>query len=397
MAECKRLDFGCRMAERGQEAAGDMIDSIIADITDAIEQSVRMLSTFWVDVPTIGFSGAGGVTEFLSTYLDPYVTGFVVLSIIIGSIKLIFSHNSEPGRELAGGLIRVVAVGALAIPMVSMLTTFTDQVSKGIIDSALQGSDFGENLWLVMSITSGGNPIFGLFASIMVGLLAVPTAIIQACLMIIRAILLPILAGTLTLSAAFFTTELGRQWFQKSLVWLVAFLAYKPAAAIIYASGFVMMGNTSLGNAESKGEFAIALLNFIQGFGLMLLAVVSLGALLGFVVPVSGKLAGSGSGMMFAASAGGVIAAGAISNGFGGREAPMGEISPPLGSRGDAGTNGAQGPGGATPNTGSTPSMGGGGGAGGVPSGMVQGVQVITSTAQGMRDSAEGTIGKDDK
>ena len=55
--------------------------------------------------------------------------------------------------------------------------------------------------------------------------------------------MLVILAGILPTTAAFTNTEMGRQWFQKAVGWTIAFILYKPAAAIVYSVAFLLMGN----------------------------------------------------------------------------------------------------------------------------------------------------------
>lgn len=404
--ECGPLNWGCKLKEAGQEGVAEIIAEIVEDITDTIEQSFQVMSTFWVGITPSYISDSDGVTGWLRDYLDPYVVVIVTMSLMIGGIKLALTQNGQTGRELIDGLITLVLVAGLSAPLISMLIIITDQFSAGIIDASVEGGDIGENLWLMMSIGSGGNPVLGLFSALIVGVIMVPASLLQALLMIIRAILLPVLAGTLVLSCAFFTTEKGRAWFQQSLVWLIAFLAYKPAAAIIYSAGFMMMGDGGITGAEDLGEIARTLLGFVMGFSLILLSLLSLGALQSFIMPVSGKLTGgAGAGLMFAGSAAGVVAAGAINNGASNSAASANASSngpdgaPISYGSGPSSTSGGGGSGPAGPGGSSTPGGPGGSGSTGAPgadgaSGAGNaGATGATGAASGAGAAASGAAG----
>ena len=122
--------------------------------------------------------------------------------------------------------------------------------------------------------------------------------------MVVRSGMLVILAGILPTTAAFTNTEMGRQWFQKAVGWTIAFILYKPAAAIVYSVAFLLMGNTS-------GQDV--LIGSITGFALMIVACSRLPALMRFVTPMVGAVA-SGSGAA-AGAAVGAMATGAVSMG----------------------------------------------------------------------------------
>jgi type IV secretion system protein TrbL len=121
---------------------------------------------------------------------------------------------------------------------------------------------------------------------------------------VVRSGMLVILAGILPTTAAFTNTEMGRQWFQKAVGWTIAFILYKPAAAIVYSVAFLLMGNNS-------GQSA--LIGSITGFTLMIVALFALPALMRFVTPMVSAVA-SGSGAA-AGAAVGAIATGAVSLG----------------------------------------------------------------------------------
>lgn len=365
--ECGILDTGCKLTEMGAEIAGGAVDMITESVVQGVEGFLTTVSTFWVSVPVSPISDTFGLTGFLRGYLDPFVLFAVTASVMIGAIKLMLFRR-EAGQELASGLVTIVIVAGISAPLISMLTQISDVFAQSLIEQSTDGKSFGENMLTLFTLTSGGNPILGLFTTLLVGFAAIPTAAIQALLMIVRGVMLPLLAGVLVFSASFFTTEIGKQWFKKSLIWIIAFLAYKPAAAIIYASGFFLIGENSLVDATNAGQFVIAAVSVMQGIALMALAIVALGALIGFVIPVAGKLSGGAAGGMFLASAAGTIAAGAINNGGGGKgEGGSNGGGGPTGasSDGNSGSNGGKGEGGPTGSA--SPGGPGGAGQGGTP------------------------------
>ena len=102
--------------------------------------------------------------------------------------------------------------------------------------------------------------------------------------MVVRAGMLVLLAGALPLSASFTNTEAGRMWFQRFVAWMAAFILYKPAAAIIYATAFRLMSSDVF---DGDG-----LMSVLVGVALMVIALVALPALLRFFAPMTATLAG---------------------------------------------------------------------------------------------------------
>lgn len=173
-----------------------------------------------------------------------------------------------------------------------------------------------------------------------------------------NSLLKPAVTGGYTdCTAAFTNTELGRQWFQKAMGWTIAFILYKPAAAIVYAVAFQLMGSFS-----GTG----ALIGSITGFALMIVALLALPALMRFVTPMVGAVAsGSGGG----AAAAGAMATGAVSMGRSGSGRGNASPTPPSQpSKNGASPAGSQGPGGTNgSNAKPSPGSAGASGAGGVP------------------------------
>ncbi|HEY1157551.1 MAG TPA: hypothetical protein VGE95_14835 [Arthrobacter sp.] len=152
---------------------------------------------------------------------------------------------------------------------------------------------------------------------ILLGLIAILASVMQIVLMIIRGGLLVILTGIFPTAAAFSNTEAGKGWFHKCTAWLIAFILYKPAAAIVYATAFQLSGSKIFGNVGDGKDFGSALLATVTGLALMIIALFAMPALMRFVTPMVGAVTGGGGGM--ATGTVGALASGAISMGSAGR------------------------------------------------------------------------------
>jgi hypothetical protein len=300
-------------------------------------------------------------------------------------------------------------VSAIGLGTISILVIAADAFAAVIIERSTDGKGFADAFQKISAIHTSD----AVFILIILGLIGLIASLFQIVLMVVRSGMLVILAGILPTTAAFTNTEMGRQWFQKAIGWTIAFILYKPAAAIVYSVAFLLMSKTS-------GKDA--LIGSITGFTLMIVALLALPALMRFVTPMVGAVAsGSGAG---AGAAVGAVATGAVSMGRSG--SGRGNASPTpasqpgqgagaQGSRGAGGSNGGNGkptpgstgPGGA-PGKGTTggPSTAGAGSAGaGAASGAAKaagpvgitvaaGAQAASKVSQAAQQTAQDSTGE---
>jgi hypothetical protein len=177
---------------------------------------------------------------------------------------------------------------------------------------------------------------------------------------------LVVLVGVWPLAAASSMTEMGRQWYKKITGWMIGFLLFKPAAAIVYAAAIKMTLSSD------------SVLASIEGIILIILASLTLPALMKFIVPAvssvgsmgagevlgAGIAAATGAAMVIGTAGIGAVAAGA--GAMAGAAAPGavgGAVGGPMGGTpgGDASPGGD--PGGGGPNNGGSPGGGATGGA----------------------------------
>jgi hypothetical protein len=392
MADCSGINAinpFCQAGSAIEDVANDAVKNMAKAIADAVGQTVQTLGTFWVNVGTPALTAApGGSTAsdpvlFLQNSLYFWTASLAVLSVLVGAAKMVIERRGAPLRDLVRSLATLIVVSGAGVAAVGLLTVAADQFSAWIITNSTNGTSFNENITTLLAL-SATSPI-GSIMIILLGLIAILASVMQIVLMIIRGGLLVILTGIFPTAAAFTNTEAGKGWFQKCVAWLIAFILYKPAAAIVYATAFQLSGSKIFGNAGDGKDFGSALLTTVTGLALMTIALFALPALMRFVTPMVGAVTGGGGGL--AAGTVGALASGAISMGSAGRggglstsstttnstssqnpgsQGPSGTGSQgTAGTSGTAGTNGTRGSGatGAQPGTGPAASSGAGSGA----------------------------------
>ncbi|PFG45150.1 hypothetical protein ATJ97_0072 [Georgenia soli] len=288
--------------------------------------------------------GVSGTVEFLQSSLWPYMLIAAALSVVVGGARMFWESRAEPGRDLLRSLLTLAVVGGAGVTVVALLVTAADRFSVWVINNSLacdvtaaDGACFKENVGELLGLTAaaGGAPGQGVPLSavlvIIFGLIAILASLVQIVLMVARSGMLVILAGILPLAASFTNTEMGRSWFRKCIGWLVAFILYKPAAAVVYAAAFQLTGTDVFGD-DGSGILAV-----VTGLMLMVLALVAMPALMRFVTPMVSSLAAGGGGAAVAAGTmaaipTGAAAVGRLATGAGGGGAAMASNAAPQSS-----------------------------------------------------------------
>jgi type IV secretion system protein TrbL len=347
-------------------AAGDIIAAIAKAIMQSLNQAIETVGTLWVNVGTPNLtSSAGGSSPsdavgYIQGHLFWYTVAGAVAGVLVGCGRMAWEQRAAPGRDVLRGLVTLVAVSGAGLTVLSLAVSAADAFSGWIIGQAIPSSStFGTALTGLLGLTAASSG-FGAILVIVLGLFMLLASLIQIFLMVVRGGMLVLLAGVLPTTAAFTNTQAGREWFRKSVGWMVAFVLYKPVAAVIYATAFRLASSNVFGQG--------GLLAVITGLTLMIIALLALPALMRFVAPMVGAAAGGGAGAMLGAAAAGAAIAmptGALRQAFAGRVASGGMSAG--GGSGGPGPSGAGGaPGGGMPLPG-----GGGGNSGGVGTGAM--------------------------
>ncbi|MFC3520009.1 hypothetical protein ACFPZ0_04165 [Streptomonospora nanhaiensis] len=288
--------------------------------------------------------GSGPVVE-VQQNLWWYVAGALILSVIIGAAKMAWQQRAEPGKALIQSLITFAVVSGAGVTAVGLMVAAADSFAQWVIEDAADG-DFGKRVMQFLHLSNqAGSTGLGVITLIVLGTLAMLVSLVQILLLIVRDGMLVILVAVLPLAAAFTNTEMGMSWFRKCCGWLLAFILYKPAAAIVYATAFELV-------ATDGGEATVS--SVVTGIALMLVALVALPALMRMVQPaaaIAGGTPGAGAMAGAASTVGGEIGQGAVrwaSSGEGaGGGAAQGSAPAPGRSPGAADAGGADAGGGA--------------------------------------------------
>jgi type IV secretion system protein TrbL len=345
---------------------GDVITAIAKAIMQSLNQAIATVGTLWVQIGTPNLTSTdGGSTPsdavgYIQGHLWWYMTGLAVCGVLVGCGRMAWEQRADAGRDVLRSLAVYVAVSGAGLTVIALAVSASDQFSTWIISQSVHGP-FGVQLTALLGLTAASSG-FGAILVIVLGLLALLASLVQILLMVLRGGMLVILAGILPTTAAFTSTQAGRQWFRKSVSWLLAFILYKPAAAIVYATAFRLSSSNVFGSG--------GLLNVITGLSLMVLALLALPALMRFVTPMVGAVAAGGAGTMLAAAGG--AAAVAMPSGA------LRSVSAHLrgggseGGSGPQGSSGAPGSGGGLPGGGGPADSGGSGsrGGGGIGAGV---------------------------
>jgi hypothetical protein len=251
---------------------GLIFDAIKTLVIDAVVAVVKAVGFLWLDIQSPNLQGNETI-GFVSGHTKYILVFAASIAVIFGAIKMAISQRGEPVRDIMKSLITMAMVSAGITTFTAVLIEASDGFSGWIISQALGKGKTFENS-LTEKLTDPLKGRIGLALVVLVGILMVISGLIQLVLMIIRYGMLILLVGVVPLTAAATNTEMGMMWFKRSISWLVAFVLYKPLAALIYATAIKLMA------APADDSLKV-----ITGVTMMLMGIVALPALLRFVSP----------------------------------------------------------------------------------------------------------------
>lgn len=270
------FNLGCQAGE----AVGSAFEAIVADVARGAADLVVSMAAWWVETESVdptddAVVAAQGVTR-------PLILVILVGSVLVQSIRIVISRKGEPLVMVATGLLRYAVVSALGLAVLQIALRAGDVLAADLLDGAV--GNFAQFLQDLL-INGEGD---GAFLVLLFSLIAAVLSLVQWVLMALRQAGLLVLAAMLPLAAAGSLTRSTRGWLDKLLVWLIAMVVYKPAAAFIYYIGFSYL--SAPGTSDDGGAAPM-----ITGIMVLLLAVIAMPVLLKFFA-WSGTQVGGGSG-----------------------------------------------------------------------------------------------------
>lgn len=350
-ANCSAIDLACTTSE-------GFINTLYHGVMDAIGETAKGLGSFWVHTPSVPLTGPDNAVTFMRDTTLWYVGVLMMISVFYAAGQMAWNRDGRPLTDLLASLLKYILVSAASVSAITMLLHAGDEFSAWVIDQST-GSEFGAALTGLMALTAFTSVTIGpglAIFIIVVGIIAILISVIQIGLLIIRSAMAIILVGTLPMAYSATNTQWGKQWSQKHTSWMIAFIAYKPVASLIYAAAFKIFGTFG----STDGDLGQRIVYFCSGIVLMVASLLALPAMMRLIVPAVGAVSAGGS--MFAGAVVGGAASGAVN--FGSRMAARGG-----GAGGGAAGAGASGAGGGGAATGAAAAKGAGAAAAGAATG----------------------------
>ncbi|ONI67679.1 hypothetical protein BWI15_31775 [Kribbella sp. ALI-6-A] len=354
---CSVTDLRCSISEGFASVVSNQFETLAGKIGELAGSGLAAVSTFWIKNDAVqpdpiatqhGNSWtASEPVAFLHDRTLALAAAVFVIAVVVAGLRTAWEQRGEPLRELLKATLTLVLVAGAGSAFIQLLVEISDEIAYSVIndahlDTTATDQALGEALFQGITL-SRATADLPLVAGMFFGVAIFMASVVQVILLLIRSAMLVLLAGTFPLAAAATNTEIGKAWFRKYCGWVLAFVAYKPAAALVYAAAIKM---TDAGIRQPSGN---TLVNAMSGLMMMLLAVFALPAMLRLVVPVTAAVAGGAAGSGATLADPGGLASGAINAGRGA-----------LGSRPGGGGGGLSGGGGGLSGA------GGGGGGGGL-------------------------------
>lgn len=320
---CGPTNVACHVGEGLVNAANSALGQLTEAIAKSASEAMNAVATFWIksSTPEIVYGADTGtprnteIVQYLQDNILEISAALFTVAILIAGIRTAWEQRAEPLRSLLQAILTFVVVSAAGTATMQLLITYSDELAFSIIQQVQPDqSKIGPMLVDMVFKASLGDNVSGLIL-MFAGVIVVIAGVVQVALMLVRSALLILLAGTLPLAASATNTEVGRNWLRKYCNWSLAFIAYKPAAALIYAAAMKMNEMHTAAAATDKAQAAATSNSFVQtttGLMMLLMAIVALPALLRFIAPVTAAVAGGSSGMGTAAVDPGGSATGAL-------------------------------------------------------------------------------------
>lgn len=337
--------IGCAIGSVGGAVQNAIFGDFGKTMLDGFDYILKEFMTSWLGAGMLVDLNGVSVDWFKSS-LNVFTLFLTTLGLMIAGIRTVMLHKGQPLAEAARGFGTVIGVALLGTVLVQMCVAAGAAYAKWILDSSGAGVDqYGIQSGLLLT-NPGVAIIAGLF-----GILAV---LFQWGIMLARNATLPFLVAFWPTAAAGAMVGGGKSMFTKLTTWILAFVIYVPLAASIYAFAWKLKSGV-----DGVG-------GVINGLILLVLAILTLPALLRLLAPASAALGNSAGGAMAmgvtaAAVTTGVAVGAAVATGGASAGASAGGGAGTAGTAGTQGTaaaKGTQSPGGGEsgPDSGSKPS-----------------------------------------
>lgn len=408
IADAIGKSFGGVISSAAGHLASSATNSAVNQLAQAIETGIGQVLTdtltFWVKLRSPNLA-SDPVPRLMQEYLWPWTVGVAMIGFIVIGARMALTRRGAPLADLGQGLLIIACTTAAGTILPTLLLEAGDEWSSWVLQASTGGRfayRFGHMFGMLSSGTNSG---VAAGVVIVVGVVFMIAAVVQGVLLLFRMGSVVILAGVLPLAAAGSLNPLMKPGFKKITGWMLALIMYKPIAAMVMATGFLMFG---------KGRSVVDL---FTGLAVIILSLVAMPSLMKFFTWSTGELAGSGGSLLGtvigAATAVGAMRGGGgsaasgqasnLNNGLGSARNGTGGGNPPSGGQANGtgpqpgrppgGGSQGQGQGQASPQGGAgnaarTMQSAGGKAAAGPAGAVAAGGTIVLGAAQGLADSS---------
>lgn len=275
-------------------------------LLDQLIQLQDVIMTWWFGISPMSV-GAGSTTDAISLRLM-WLYGVVgVVATAFGVVRAVRTREREDSDRIWLGVFRSVFSSGLSVLITYQLLQFSGGFAFWIYYGI--SGEKATNFKKVINFDAGVGA--GLIIFLLIGLgIMMLVSVIQAFLGLGTVVFAQILSAILPVTAAASQTEAGHQAFKKQVSWILACIAFRPAAAIIYGIGVRLAKSGNVAQGANAGDNAQVVGSMVAGLMMLVLAVFALPAMVKLFVPIPSALGGGGGGR-FLMAAGTMVATGA--------------------------------------------------------------------------------------
>ena len=313
IAGCALSLPGCILSKGGKTAVDAVAEGawekIVKSFLESMVSILEKLSTFWMKFPDPKLTDPSkpegamiGPLQLLTDQLAGWVAVCSLLSIMWCCVRAVRQVSARPFGEAALQVVMVIGVQLGLAGAVQGGLLATSELSESLLSTT--GED--RSLSGLVSVNDAMSSGQSLAVWFLLAVLAILSSLMQLMFMMMRGPLIMLLVLWMHFAAATAASEEGRIRAKKIIGLLISFMIYKPAAAAIYALGFLLIygsGTEGLGKQD-------AFMNTMYGFMTVLIAAIALPAVIRFVVPLAA--ATSSNAFSGGAALGGVAAGSAM-------------------------------------------------------------------------------------
>jgi len=397
MADCNPLIDGAACIAGSviggvQDATKGAVDSAVNSgaqglgetMMGAWDSLMKGFLTSWLDSGML-VSLDGASMQWLIEQLQVISIFLATVGIMVACVWTMIHARGDQAVKVSKALLMTFLVTTAGTALMQVAIPAGDAFAKWILDEAgVTVSGYG-----AIGPATGSVGSIGAGLAIIAGIFGAAATLLQWIIMIIRAVVLPLLIAFWPVAAAAAMIRGAEGGFATITKWLIAFLIYKPVAAIIYAFAWKLKsGGDGIGgviNGMLLLVLAVAALPAIMRLlgpatsamgsaagGTIAMAagaaVVSAGVAGGAVIATGGGSAAAGAGAAGKAGAAGTAGSGmsmaqgaSVSSGSAGGGSVLGGGGGPSGGSGSSGPAGGSGPSGAPGSSGASGGTGSGG------------------------------------